>query len=76
MLVKPRASFLVEVYLPGLSCADSLLILTLRGESIGVEVVLDLLSLTFFLVWSFSRRVKFRVDTMDFALMPNEFALA
>ena len=41
MLSEPRAIVLVEVYLSGLPCADSLLALTLRGESIGVEVVLD-----------------------------------
>ena len=76
MLLELRAIVLAEVYLSGLSCDDSLLILTLRRESVGVEVVLDLLFLILSLIWSFSRRVEFRVDAMDFALVPNEFALA
>ena len=76
MLSEPRANVLVEVYLLGLPCADSLLALTLRGESIGVEVVLDLLFLAFFLLWPFSCRANFRADAMGFALMQNESALA
>ena len=54
VLVKSRVSVLVEVYLLGLSYADSVGVLTRRGGSIGVEVVRDLLVSTFFLLWSFS----------------------
>ena len=54
VLVEPLVNVLVEVYIFGLSCADSLLVLTLRGKSIGVEVVLGLLFLLFLLLWSFS----------------------
>ena len=50
MLAEPRVSVLVEVYILGLPCADSLLVLTLRGKSVGVEVVLDLWFLTFLLL--------------------------
>ena len=53
-LVKSWTNVLAELYILGPSYADPILNLTLRAESIGVEVVLDFLFSTFFLLCSFS----------------------
>ena len=42
MLLELRVIILVEVYLSGFPRDDALLALALRGESVGVEALLDL----------------------------------